>query len=147
MDIFLLNRFQLIKSLEAVSFIWFTIVFTIVVVFIGYVKYSQLRRKIFFQIDMFNGDIFFKDKAFFERYREKRSLEKEDFIGISRDRRFCEHLLHKQPDYYRDLMNIVENLSLYKFYTGMTVLLCAGILVSCVALLWPGSSAIYSHPR
>ena len=138
MDEVLLTKFSIIKSLEAISFIWFTIIVTLIVVVVGYVKYCQLRYKILFQVDMFNGNIFFKDKAFFEGYSERKALKKKDFIKISKDRRFCEHLLHKQPDYYRDLMKIVENLRLFKFYTGMTVFLCAGLFASCVILLLSG---------
>ena len=144
MSEFLLEKFTLIKSLEALSFIWFAVIVTLISIVVGYIKYCQLRYGILFQIDMFNGNIFFKDKTMFESFREKKALEKRDFILIVKDRRFCEHLLHKQPDYYRDLVKIAQNLQLLRFYTAMAIFLCM-ILLAASWVLVSSQSTIESQ--
>ncbi|OIO39725.1 MAG: hypothetical protein AUJ71_00020 [Candidatus Omnitrophica bacterium CG1_02_49_16] len=72
MDDFLLTKFQIIKSLEAVSFIWVAIIVTLIVVVAGYVRYCQLRYKILFQIDMFNGNIFLRTRLFLMNFAKGR---------------------------------------------------------------------------
>jgi hypothetical protein len=133
----LLQNFTLIKSLEAISFIWFTIIVTLIVIVVGYIKYCQLRYEVLFQIDMFNGNIFFKDKTIFESFQEHKALQKRDFLIMIKDRRFCEHLLHKQPDYYKELVKIVQNLQLLRFYTVTAVILSAALIASSFALVVP----------
>ena len=126
-DDFLLKKQQVFHSLESVTFIWFIVIATVIAVIYGYNKYWQLKTDALIQIKMFNGNIYFNDKAFFEDYQGRRELTKKDFLAMYSDVHFREHLLHKEPNYYKELIKIVENLRLLRFYRRSALILFVGI--------------------
>ena len=79
------------------------------------------------QMKLFNRNIFLTDKSFFEKYAAKKELKERDFFKITQDANFMEHLWKKEINYYDELIKIVENIKLRKFYTFLGALLFLGV--------------------
>ncbi len=63
----------------------------------------------------------------FEKYGQKKELMKRDFMRMYADKIFREHLWRKEIGYYKELVQIVENLKLIRFYGLLAMILFVGV--------------------
>ena len=123
MDVFLLKKQQVFHSLESITFTWSIIIATVIIAIYGFNKYRRLKTDVFMQMKTFNVSCFTKDRLIFEGYGEKRELEGKDFRRILNDKEFREHLWRQEINYYNEIVRIVENLKLLRFYEFLAAIL------------------------
>lgn len=126
--------------MESITFTWFVVVTTIVIIIYGYNKYRQLEREISLGIHMFNAKIFMPDRAMFDQYKNKKMLLGNDFIKMYKDDALREHLLKKEVSYYQELLKIVDNLNTLKFYKRLAVIILVGTASIEIFFVWSAFS-------
>ena len=137
MDKFLLNKQQILNSFESLTFV-ISVLFVIALVIVYlYIKYRKLKTDVLIQVKSFNSTIFLSDKMIFERYQYKKELKKQDFIRMYKDSHFREHLWRKEIGYYKELVNIVENLRWLELYKWSMVILLLGFIVLVAFIVRP----------
>ena len=109
--------------------------------------YSLFKRKVLFELFIFNHTVFTKDREFFERYRGQPHLRAQDLLEMRHDSHFLSHTLAKEPLYFNAICRIAESvrvLRLCKIFTG-SALAIGGVVVFFVltdlrhvVMLWRG---------
>ena len=121
-----------LNSLESFVFILTAVAVLVALLVFLYVRYYTFRKDTALSITMFNRNCFLKDRDFFEKYGEKKTLQAADLIRMYGDAHFREHVLEKEVNYYRELTKIVGNLRLLRVYAWGSVVLFFTVLAGVV---------------
>lgn len=129
MSDFLMKYKEIINSWESIAFI-FAVLFAIALfIFFVYYRYQKLKEELSSQMLLFNSNIFFKDRLFFESYKDRKELDRRDFIKISKNNPFMEHLRHKEVNYYTEIIKIAKNLKHIRNFEIFNLLLFGFFLI------------------
>ncbi len=120
---------QQIRSLESIVYILAMV--SVVIFFAGWVffYFRKVKTRVLVQTRLFNKEIFMRDRLLFKKFAKKDTLETRDFLALTSDRDFMEHLWRKEVGYYEKLMTISQDLKLLRFLKLGSALFLALCLV------------------
>lgn len=137
---FLSRNKELINTLESVAFILAVVILALAVLVYAairfYKHYGRLREDILSQIAAFNRGCFIPDRLFFEKVKDKNELKSADFIRLSKNAYFLNHMRNKEPEYYRQLMEIVRRLRMLRAY-AVSMIVFVGVFFAAAVIMAP----------